>query len=169
MLHSLGMRDEDVKLSPLAGPTQAAAAMFTPASLIAAATRASAPGVFSMSMTRSTAMCPVLSSAYLREGSRRRAYALSDELTTDPGGPYMPMLELTYPKGAIGSDAREELLEELATKMLEAEKAPDTEFFRSITWVYANEIEPENARGRRPPRRRAAVPRPGHGARRGAL
>ena len=29
--------------------------MFTPASLIAAATRASAPGEFSMSMTRSTA------------------------------------------------------------------------------------------------------------------
>ncbi len=47
----------------------------------------------------------------------------------------MPMLELTYPKGAIPSDAREELLEELATKMLEAERAPDTEFFRSITWV----------------------------------
>jgi hypothetical protein len=33
-----------------------AAAMFTPASLIAAATSASEPGVFSMSMTRSTAM-----------------------------------------------------------------------------------------------------------------
>src|SRR5919108_2728488 len=33
--------------------------MFTPASLIAAATCASAPGVFSMSMTRSTAICPV--------------------------------------------------------------------------------------------------------------
>ena len=55
----------------------------------------------------------------------------------------MPMLELTYPKGAIASDARAELLEELATRMLAAEKAPDTEFFRSITWVYANEIEPE--------------------------
>src|SRR5882672_5793063 len=38
------------------GPTHVAAAMFTPASLIAAATCASAPGVFSMSMTRSTAM-----------------------------------------------------------------------------------------------------------------
>src|SRR4029450_11909690 len=38
------------------GPTQGAAAMFTPASLTAVATRASAPGVFSMSMTRSTAM-----------------------------------------------------------------------------------------------------------------
>ncbi len=53
----------------------------------------------------------------------------------------MPMIELTYPKGAIPRDAREELLEELATKLLEAEKAPDTEFFRSITWVYANEID----------------------------
>ena len=55
----------------------------------------------------------------------------------------MPMIEFTYPKGAIASEAREELLEELATRMLAAERAPDTEFFRSITWVYANEIEPE--------------------------
>ena len=63
----------------------------------------------------------------------------------------MPMIDFTYPKGAIAPDAREELLEELATKMLEAEKAPDTEFFRSITWVYANEIEPEGlAIGGRP-------------------
>src|SRR5436305_2800289 len=37
-------------------PMQVAAAMFTPASLIAAATCASAPGVFSISMTRSYAM-----------------------------------------------------------------------------------------------------------------
>src|SRR5688572_26499247 len=36
-------------------PMHVAAAMFTPASLIAAATSASAPGVFSMSMTRSAA------------------------------------------------------------------------------------------------------------------
>jgi phenylpyruvate tautomerase PptA (4-oxalocrotonate tautomerase family) len=63
----------------------------------------------------------------------------------------MPMIELTYPKGSISREAREELLEELATKLLAAEKAPDTEFFRSITWVYANEIEPENlAVGGRP-------------------
>ena len=68
----------------------------------------------------------------------------------------MPMIELTYPKGAIAPDAREELLEELATKMLAAEKAPDTEFFRSITWVYANEIEPET------PWRSAAVPAGSH-------
>ena len=54
----------------------------------------------------------------------------------------MPMIEFTYPKGAIPADAREGLLDELATRLLAAEKAPDTEFFRSITWVYANEIEP---------------------------
>src|SRR4029450_10763114 len=76
----LGVRDEDVQLGALPGaggrgrrgggawrtragsaarspaPRHVAAAMLTPASLIAAATRASAPGVFSMSMTRSTAM-----------------------------------------------------------------------------------------------------------------
>src|SRR4051812_23419449 len=39
------------------GPRHVAAATLTPASLIAAATLASAPGVFSTSMTRST-MCP---------------------------------------------------------------------------------------------------------------
>src|SRR5688500_14004898 len=54
----------------------------------------------------------------------------------------MPMIELTYPKGAIESAARENLLDELATRLLSAEKAPDTEFLRSITWVYANEIDP---------------------------
>ncbi len=63
----------------------------------------------------------------------------------------MPMIDLTYPKGSIAPAAREELLEELATKLLAAEKAPDTEFFRSITWVYANEIDPASlAVGGRP-------------------
>ncbi len=63
----------------------------------------------------------------------------------------MPMIDFTYPKGSIPSDAKAQLLEELATKLLAAEKAPDTEFFRSITWVYANEIEPETlAVGGRP-------------------
>ena len=37
-------------------PRHVAAAMFTPASVIAAATSASAPGVFSMSITRSKAI-----------------------------------------------------------------------------------------------------------------
>src|SRR5262245_27468945 len=65
------------------GPTHVAAAMFTPASLIAAATCASAPGVFSMSMTKSTGMCPV-------EAQRTREWRLPayapDTPKTDPGG-----------------------------------------------------------------------------------
>src|SRR5436309_15320999 len=63
--------------------------------------------------------------------------------TADPGGPHMPMIDLTYPKGSLSADARADLLEELATRLLAAERAPDTEFFRSITWVYANEVDPE--------------------------
>jgi phenylpyruvate tautomerase PptA (4-oxalocrotonate tautomerase family) len=63
----------------------------------------------------------------------------------------MPMIDITYPEGSIAPDAKEELLEELATKLLEAERAPDTDFFRAITWVYANEIDPASlAVGGRP-------------------
>src|SRR3954463_8343170 len=46
-----------------------AAAMFTPASLMAAATRASAPGVFSMSMTRSIAIVAA-GASLTRDGDR---------------------------------------------------------------------------------------------------
>jgi phenylpyruvate tautomerase PptA (4-oxalocrotonate tautomerase family) len=55
----------------------------------------------------------------------------------------MPMIDFTYPRGALSAEGRERLLEELATRLLKAERAPDTEFFRSITWVYANEINPD--------------------------
>ena len=54
----------------------------------------------------------------------------------------MPMIEVTLPAGAIAPEARDALLDELAGKLLAREGAPDTEFFRSITWVYANEIDP---------------------------
>ena len=52
----------------------------------------------------------------------------------------MPMIEVTYPEGAVPAGAKDALIEELATVLLRAERAPDTEFFRSITWVYVNEI-----------------------------
>jgi phenylpyruvate tautomerase PptA (4-oxalocrotonate tautomerase family) len=63
----------------------------------------------------------------------------------------MPMIEVTVPAGALAPDARAALLDELAGKLLAREGAPDTEFFRSITWVYVNEIDPEDlAVGGRP-------------------
>jgi phenylpyruvate tautomerase PptA (4-oxalocrotonate tautomerase family) len=52
----------------------------------------------------------------------------------------MPMIEVTAPTGAIASESREELLDELAGRLLHWEGAPDTEFFREISWVYFNEL-----------------------------
>ena len=52
----------------------------------------------------------------------------------------MPIFELTYPQGALTPEAREDLVEELTTVLLRAERAPDTEFFRSITWSYVHEL-----------------------------
>ena len=52
----------------------------------------------------------------------------------------MPVFELTYPKGALEPDARAQLLEDLTTALLRAERAPDTEFFRNVTWSYVHEL-----------------------------
>src|SRR4051794_30377397 len=52
----------------------------------------------------------------------------------------MPMIEVTAPAGAIAPEAREELLDELAGRLLHWEGAPDSEFFREISWVYFNEL-----------------------------
>jgi phenylpyruvate tautomerase PptA (4-oxalocrotonate tautomerase family) len=52
----------------------------------------------------------------------------------------MPLMDLTYPAGAIDQDARAGLAEELTTVLLRAERAPDTDFFRSITWLHVHEL-----------------------------
>jgi phenylpyruvate tautomerase PptA (4-oxalocrotonate tautomerase family) len=52
----------------------------------------------------------------------------------------MPMIDVTYPKGALSPDQRGELVDELTTVLLRAEQAPNTEFFRSITWTYVHEL-----------------------------
>ena len=52
----------------------------------------------------------------------------------------MPIFEVTYPQGALAPEARSKLLEDLTTVLLRAERAPDTEFFRSITWSYVHEL-----------------------------
>jgi phenylpyruvate tautomerase PptA (4-oxalocrotonate tautomerase family) len=52
----------------------------------------------------------------------------------------MPVFEVTYPEGALSADARSKLMEDLTTALLRAERAPDTEFFRSITWSYVHEL-----------------------------
>jgi phenylpyruvate tautomerase PptA (4-oxalocrotonate tautomerase family) len=51
------------------------------------------------------------------------------------------MINLTTPAGALDAATRDQLLEDLAGTLLQWEGAPDTEFFREITWVYANEAD----------------------------
>lgn len=54
----------------------------------------------------------------------------------------MPMIDLTMPAGAVEPDAARRLTDELAASLLRWEGAPDTEFFREITWVYLHEVAP---------------------------
>lgn len=55
----------------------------------------------------------------------------------------MPMMELTYPTGALTAHAKDTLPGELSTILLAAEKAPNTAFVRSITWAYLHELASE--------------------------
>jgi phenylpyruvate tautomerase PptA (4-oxalocrotonate tautomerase family) len=52
----------------------------------------------------------------------------------------MPLIDLTYSAGTIGAGDRPTLVEELTTKLLHWEGAPDNEFFRSIAWVHVHEL-----------------------------
>lgn len=52
----------------------------------------------------------------------------------------MPLIDVTYPEGTLTPDERTTLADELTTVLLRAERAPDTEFFRTVTWVYVHEM-----------------------------
>ena len=52
----------------------------------------------------------------------------------------MPLIDLTFPQGALGAEQRAQLAEHLTAALLRAERAPDTEFFRRITWCYMHEL-----------------------------
>jgi phenylpyruvate tautomerase PptA (4-oxalocrotonate tautomerase family) len=56
----------------------------------------------------------------------------------------MPLMDLTYPAGAIDDAARAQLVDDLTTVLLRAERAPDTQFFRDITWVHVHELPAEH-------------------------
>ncbi len=52
----------------------------------------------------------------------------------------MPVFEITYPQGALAPDVRDQLLDDLTTAILRAERAPNSDFFRGVTWGYVNEL-----------------------------
>ena len=55
----------------------------------------------------------------------------------------MPKIDLTYSAGALSPEAKAELPAQLAATLLKWEKAPDTEFFRSISWTHVHELAPD--------------------------
>lgn len=52
----------------------------------------------------------------------------------------MPKVDLTYSAGALSPEAKSELPAKLAATLLKWENAPDTEFFRSISWTHVHEL-----------------------------
>jgi phenylpyruvate tautomerase PptA (4-oxalocrotonate tautomerase family) len=52
----------------------------------------------------------------------------------------VPTFSLTYPQGALDPEVRNRLVDDLTTALLRAERAPETQFFRDITWAYVNEL-----------------------------
>jgi phenylpyruvate tautomerase PptA (4-oxalocrotonate tautomerase family) len=54
----------------------------------------------------------------------------------------MPLIDLYCPADTFTPEERTALADELTTVMLRAERAPDTEFFRTITWVHVHELPP---------------------------
>jgi phenylpyruvate tautomerase PptA (4-oxalocrotonate tautomerase family) len=60
-------------------------------------------------------------------------------------------MDLTYPAGTFTAEQREELTGELTTILLRAERAPDTQFFADVTWVFVHELpEGHIVAGRKP-------------------
>lgn len=52
----------------------------------------------------------------------------------------MPLIEVTYAAGTMSDQARDRLISDLPQTLLRWEGAPDTEFFREITWTYLHEL-----------------------------
>jgi phenylpyruvate tautomerase PptA (4-oxalocrotonate tautomerase family) len=55
----------------------------------------------------------------------------------------MPRLDLTITDGVLSDEGKQELLRDLGATLLRAEGAPNTEFFRSITWAHLHELPAE--------------------------
>ena len=56
----------------------------------------------------------------------------------------MPRLDLTIPAETLSDDSKQQLLRDLGAALLQWEGAPDTEFFRSITWTHLHELPAES-------------------------
>lgn len=53
----------------------------------------------------------------------------------------MPMIDLTFVRGALDDAVLSRLTDELVAALLRAERAPDTPFLRDNTWVYLHPVD----------------------------
>src|SRR3954454_16083267 len=56
----------------------------------------------------------------------------------------MPKLDLTIPAESLSDSSQQELARQLGATLLHWEGAPDTEFFRSITWTHVHALPAES-------------------------
>jgi phenylpyruvate tautomerase PptA (4-oxalocrotonate tautomerase family) len=54
----------------------------------------------------------------------------------------VPTFSLTYPEGALDAEVRNRLVDDLTSAILRAERVPESQFFRDITWAYVHELPP---------------------------
>jgi phenylpyruvate tautomerase PptA (4-oxalocrotonate tautomerase family) len=52
----------------------------------------------------------------------------------------MPMIDLTYPAGALDEEARAEAVERLTAAVLRNEGAPDNDYTRAMCWTLVHEL-----------------------------
>jgi phenylpyruvate tautomerase PptA (4-oxalocrotonate tautomerase family) len=55
----------------------------------------------------------------------------------------MPRLDLTITADVLGEEEKQQLMRDLGATLLRAEGAPNTDFFRSITWTHLHELPAE--------------------------
>ena len=53
----------------------------------------------------------------------------------------MPLMDVYFAAGTLSAEQKADLAEGLTTALLRAERAPDTDFFRSLTWTYLHEMD----------------------------
>lgn len=58
----------------------------------------------------------------------------------------MPLIDVTFPAGSLTDEQKDDLCTGLMTALLRAERAPDTEFFRSVTWTHLHELPADAVR-----------------------
>jgi phenylpyruvate tautomerase PptA (4-oxalocrotonate tautomerase family) len=56
----------------------------------------------------------------------------------------LPLIDLTYPQGALGDEARAEATEKMTAALLRIEGAPDNPATRAMSRVFVHELPPEH-------------------------